>query len=97
MMVRPRKLEDEWRSLKRRRDVKYEEISGFAGRLGRIGRKKQGGDRVYVSGRFPELRGVTIPDHSGTIPLGTKNAILKALWADVQRLKEGQSGTPDSE
>ncbi len=64
------------------------EVESLAKKVGRKKRKGSGGDRFWVSLLFPELTGVTIPFHSRSMPLGTRKAILKELWKDIQLLEE---------
>ena len=59
-------------------------MRSLARSLGRRERATQTGEPVWVSDVFPELRGVSIPNHSGDMKIGTKNSVLSVLELDVE-------------
>jgi len=90
------KLKAEWKSLRGRRATSTE-MEKFAKSLGRRRRKKKGGDGLWESTVFSELRSVVIPSHPGDLKIGTKQAILKVLLTDVDswEAKEGDEYDTD--
>jgi hypothetical protein len=79
-----KKLRREWKSLwGRRKSLRHRELEGLAGRVGRQ-RANRGKEPTYER---PGWLPLTIPDHPGTLAIGTACNVLDQLEQDIDSLE----------
>jgi len=84
------KLQGELESLRRRkRNITGREIVGFANKCGRQMRTGgKGKEPTYINIYLPYRMPLSIPHHSGNMPVGTAGNILAILEQDLFELED---------
>lgn len=79
-----KKLRDELERLRAAGSIKSSIMERFAGRLGRVLDPGRGKHPTFINPEFPELRPVSIPNHSTPLNKITARSILDQLESDLE-------------